>query len=100
VLDQQRDTFNPDDLLGKSSEDSVNNLEKSVGYQELNLLSKLLLTNEKRDSIESTNMVLLDLFQNEESEYNSQYGIFYCQFFHKNNILNTQHIYLNKSRMR
>lgn len=71
-MDQQRDTFNPDELLGKSSESSANNLEKSVGYQELNLLSKLLLSNETKDFSENTNMVLLDLFQNEDTEYNSQ----------------------------
>lgn len=74
-MDYQRETFNPDELLGKSSESSGNKLEKSVGYQELNLLSKLLLSNDtNNDFSEKTNLVLLDLFPSEDAEYNSQYG--------------------------
>jgi len=74
TMPEERETFNPDSLLGCDSEGGAQNTEKSVGYQELNLLSKLLLSadNESKKTTEKANMVLLDLFPNEDADYSSQ----------------------------
>jgi hypothetical protein len=72
LISEKKQTFNPENLLSNNSSGAGSNLEKSVGYQELNLLSKLLLTNDPTEQTKSKNLVLLDLFPNEDLEYSSQ----------------------------
>jgi hypothetical protein len=71
----KRETFNPETLLASDSEGAAQSTEKSVGYKELNLLSKLLLSSSidaNKSPNDNKNLVLLDLFAHEDSDYSSQ----------------------------
>ncbi|XP_065343038.1 protein OSCP1 [Cloeon dipterum] len=57
--------FNPESLLmSKTPENLIasGNVEKSVGYQELNLLSKLLHPERNEPPRETANLILIDMF--------------------------------------